>query len=86
MSRLFATGVMMTALAFTAAAQDWYHEREDRFRGDQWRPHLFAEVRTDLDHVWSGRAAERERARLQKTEDELTKMQGVCDIEVIKHR
>jgi len=36
-------------------------------------------VRTDLEHVWSGRAAEKERARLQKTEEELTKMQADLD-------
>jgi hypothetical protein len=55
MSRLLTTGVIMTTLAFSVAAQDWYHEREGRFRGEQWRSHLFAHVRTDLDHVWSGR-------------------------------
>jgi hypothetical protein len=79
MTRFLNTAVMMTALALSVAAQDWYHDREERFRGDQWRPHLFTYVRTDLDHVWSGRAAEKERARLQKTEEELTKMQADLD-------
>jgi len=41
--------------------------------------HLFQYVRTDLEHVWSGRAADRERQRLQKTEEELTKMQADLD-------
>src|SRR5215475_13809135 len=43
-------------LGFSAAAQaqDWYHDRDARYRGDQWRSHVFAEVRTDLDHIWSG--------------------------------
>jgi len=73
------TAVVMAALAFSAAAQDWYHDREERFRGEEWRAHLFAHVRTDLDHVWSGRASDRERARLQRTEEELGKMQGDLD-------
>ena len=79
MSRLLATGVIMTALASSVAAQDWYHEREERFRGEQWRAHLFMHVRTDLDHVWAGRAADRERERLQRTKEELTKMQADLD-------
>ena len=79
MSRLLTAGVMMTALAFSVVAQDWYHDREERFRGEQWRSHLFAHVRTDLEHVWSGRASDKERARLQRTEEELTKMQADLD-------
>ena len=79
MTRFLSTGVMMTALALSVAAQDWYHDRDESFRGDQWKPHLFTYVRTDLDHVSSGRAADKERARLQKTEEELTKMQADLD-------
>src|SRR5579871_2962141 len=45
MIRLLTTGIILTALAASAAAQDWYHEREERFRGEQWRPHLFMHVR-----------------------------------------
>ena len=36
-------------------------------------------MRTDLDHVWSGHAADKERERLQKTEEELTQMQSDLD-------
>jgi hypothetical protein len=79
MRQLFTTGVILTALAMSVAAQDWYQEREDRFRGDEWRSHIFTQVRTDLEHVWSGHAAERERDRLVKTEQELTKMQADLD-------
>ena len=79
MKKLLTAGVIMMALALSASAQDWYHEREDRFRGDAWRPHIFTHVRTDLDHVWSGRASDKERARLQRTEEELTKMQADLD-------
>lgn len=71
--------LLITALAVTASAQDWYHDRDARFHGDRWRPHLFEYVRTDLEHVWSGRAAERERERLQRTEEELSKMQADLD-------
>ena len=79
MSQFVRAIVMVSAFVFSAVAQDWYHEREERFRGEQWRPHLFMHVRTDLEHVWSGRAADRERQRLNKTKAELTKMQADLD-------
>ena len=79
MSQRLTIGAIVTALALTAAAQDWYQQRAERFRGDQWRPHIFDQVGTDLDHVWSGKAADRERDRLKKTEEELTKMQADLD-------
>lgn len=79
MTRLLSAAVIMAALTFSVAAQDWYHEREERYRGEQWRAHLFEHVRADLDHVWSGRASEKERARLQRTEEELTRMQADLD-------
>lgn len=67
---------MMAAFSCYGAAQDWYHEREERYRGEEWRAHLFREVRADLEHVWAPRAGEKERVRLQKTEEELTRMQA----------
>ena len=79
MKQLFTTGILMAALTISAAAQDWYHQREDRFHGDEWKSHIFMQVRTDLEHVWSGHAAEREHDRLVKTEQELTKMQADLD-------
>lgn len=69
--------VSVTSLAF---AQDWYREREERYRGDQWRPHVFSHVRQDLDHIWSARnASEKENARLERTKEELAKMQADLD-------
>lgn len=79
MRQLLTTGVIMATLTIGAFAQDWYHDREERFRGDEWRSHVFMQVRTDLEHVWSGHAAERERDRIVKTEQELTKMQADLD-------
>jgi len=79
MQRFLTIGVIMTALALTAVAQDWYHEREERFRGEQWRAHVFVHVRSDLEHVWSGRASDKERKRIERTEEELTKMQADLD-------
>jgi hypothetical protein len=80
MKRTFTAGVVLAALAFSAAAQDWYHDRDERLRGEAWRPHLFMYVRTDLEHVWSAvKASEQERTRLEKTKEELTKMQTDLD-------
>ncbi len=73
-------GLMIAALAFSAAAQDWYHDRDERFRGEDWRPHIFMHVRSDLDHVWSAvRASDKERTRLERTKEELTRMQADLD-------
>jgi len=80
MTQTFKVGMIVAALAFTAVAQDWYHDREERFRGERWRPHVFMQVRTDLEHVWSAnRASDRERGRLERTKQELTRMQGDLD-------
>ncbi len=79
MKRLLTVSVLLAAFAFGAAAQDWYHQREERYRGEGWRSHIFLQVRTDLEHVWSGHAADRERKRLGRTEGELTQMQADLD-------
>ena len=76
---LVTAGLIMAAFMPIAIAQDWYHDRDERFRGEEWRHHLFAHVRTDLEHVWAGRAADRERDRLVRTEEELSKMQADLD-------
>ncbi len=71
---------MLAALAVSAMAQDWYRDRDERFRGEEWRTHVFMHVRTDLEHVWSAvRASDKERKRLATTEQELTKIQADFD-------
>ena len=72
-------GVIVAAFVSGVAAQDWYRDREERYRGEQWRAHVFVHVRTDLEHVWSGRAADKERKRIETTEAELTKLQADLD-------
>ena len=80
MNRSLTIGVILAGFALSAAAQDWYHERDERFRGEEWRSHIFMHVRTDVEHVWSAvRASDNERARLEKTKQELTKMQADLD-------
>jgi hypothetical protein len=74
-----ATAFLLLAGAAIAQAPDWYQQREERYSGEEWRLHLFADVRTDLEHVWGGLAKDKELARLQRTEDELTKMQADLD-------
>jgi hypothetical protein len=72
--------LLLASMTAIASAQDWYHDREARYQGEQWRPQVFSQVRTDLDHVWSARgASEKENARLDRTKEELTKMQGDLD-------
>jgi hypothetical protein len=75
------TAVLILAFAASiACAQDWYHDRDSRYQGEQWRPQVFAHVRTDLDHIWSAReASEKENQRLDRTKEELAKMQGDLD-------
>ena len=80
MRRTFTAYAIVAALAFSAAAQDWYRDREKRFRGEEWRPHIFVHVRTDLEHVWSAdRASDKERRRLERTKEELVQMQADLD-------
>jgi hypothetical protein len=77
MRHIITTGLVIAALAAGAWAQDWYHERGERYQGEEWRAHIFDNVRTDLEHIWSTfRASDRERARLDKTKEELYKMQA----------
>lgn len=67
----------VTSIAF---AQDWYHDRDERYRGEEWRAHVFSHVGQDLDHIWSARnASEKENRRLARTKDELAKMQADLD-------
>jgi hypothetical protein len=80
MKRIFTAGIIAGALVCSAAAQDWYHDREERFRGEEWRKSVFIHVRTDLEHIWSAnRASDKERRRLERTKQELTQMQGDFD-------
>ena len=77
MRQTITVGLIMAALAVSAVGQDWYHEREERFRGEQWRSHIFLHVRTDLEHIRSAfQASSKERRRLERTREELSKMQA----------
>ena len=78
MKQIYKAGLMMLAcFALTVGAQDWYHERDGRFQNEEWRGHLFAHVRTDLDHVqsvtWPGG---HDRYRLDKTKQKLDELQA----------
>jgi hypothetical protein len=79
--RIFAAGAILSAcFALNVAAQDWYHDREERFRDEHWRAHVFEHVKADLDHIGSARwAAGRERRRLERTDQELTDLQAKLD-------
>lgn len=81
MKRNFQAGLIMLAcFGFHAVAQDWYHNREGRFQGEEWRAHVFEDVRMDLDHVGSAIwASGKERVRLDRTKEELAQLQGKLD-------
>jgi hypothetical protein len=72
--------LVLASVTSIASAQDWYHDRDARYQGEQWRAQVFAQVRSDLDHIWSARgASEKENARLDRTREELAKMQADLD-------
>ena|SRR5215469_806335 len=80
MKRTFTAFILFATLALSAIAQDWYHDRDTRYRGEAWRAHVFINVRTDLEHTWSAvRASDKERARLDRTKQELSKIQADFD-------
>lgn len=63
--------------AALAQAPDWYEHREERFRGENWRAHMFAEVREDLDHVQSKTfPVGRDEFRLVRTKQQLDELQS----------
>jgi hypothetical protein len=77
MNHFFKVGIMMLAcFGMNLAAQDWYHDREMRFHGEEWRGHIFEHVRTDMDHIGSAVfASPKEQNRLQRTKFQLGELQ-----------
>ena len=72
--------LIVAVFAMSASAQDWYHDRDARYQGEQWHAQVFTQVRSDLDHVWSARgASEKENTRLDRTKEELTELQAKLD-------
>ncbi len=77
--QLFKVSLTLLAAAGCMFSQDWHHERDQFFRGN-WHGHIFIQVRNDLDHIYSaGASADRERARLERTKEELTGLQAKLD-------
>jgi len=63
--------------AALAQPPDWYAHRDERWRGEHWRAHLFAEVKEDLDHVQSKTfPISRDEYRLVRTKQQLDELQG----------
>ena len=80
MKRNITAGLVLVAfVTLSAVAQDWYANRDARYQGEQSRSQLFTQVRSDLDHVWSRGASEKENTRLDKTKEELTELQAKLD-------
>ena len=77
MRHIVSVGLLLACLGANVIAQDWHHDREERYRDEHWRGHVFVDVRSDLEHIWSAdRAKEKERRRLDKTKEELTDLQS----------
>jgi hypothetical protein len=75
-------GALLVAFSLVGSsfAQDWYHQREQAFAGDNWRPQLFSQVRSDLDHIYSAQAAGgHENHRIEQTKERLAKLQDDMD-------
>jgi len=76
------TGLVLFGLTASVQAQrprddDSYHrDRDDYYRGDQWRARMFEKVRDDLNHVqttWFGSGGDE--YRLAKARQELDELQ-----------
>jgi hypothetical protein len=78
--------VSLAAVAFAGvvfagqAGGDWHHNREEFFRGEGWHAHVFAQVRDDLNNIYTaGAASDKERHRIERTQEELTALQAKLD-------
>jgi len=75
--RNIAAAAAFLIIAGAAVAQDdWYRNREERFRNEHWRAHLFANVREDLDHVHTSIFAGRDELRIVRTKADLNELQN----------
>ena len=83
------TGFMLFGLTASMQAQrprddDSYHrDRDDYFRGDQWRARMFDRVRDDLNHVqttWFSGGGDQ--YRIDKAKQELNELQTA----MVEHR
>ncbi|MBV8549790.1 MAG: hypothetical protein JOY54_00715 [Acidobacteriaceae bacterium] len=72
--------LFLASVGFGVAGQDWYHNRDEYYRGEHWHAHVFARVHDDLDHIYTaGAASEKEQNRIQRTKEELTGLQAKLD-------
>lgn len=60
--------------------RDSYHrERDDAFRGADWRMHLFVRIREDLDHVQTVSFPGSDQYRIERARQELNQLQDLQD-------
>jgi hypothetical protein len=77
------TGLMLFGLTASMQAQrprddDSYHrDRDDYYRGDQWRARFFERIRDDLNHVQTSTfPLSRDEYRIARTKQELGELQN----------
>lgn len=71
-----AAAFLLLAGAALAQPPDWYQQREERYRGQNWRQHMFTEIKADLDHVQATTYGGRDEFRLVRTKQELDELQS----------
>jgi len=71
-----AAGLLLLAGLALAQNPDWYEHRNERFHGEAWRAHMFAEIREDLDHVQATAFTGRDEFRIARTKEELNELQA----------
>ena len=74
-----AAAMVILGGALLAQPPDWYAHRYERFQGNRWRAHLFAEVREDLNHVQATTFRGHDQYRIARTKEELGELQSDLD-------
>jgi hypothetical protein len=63
---------------FDRDGDSFHHDREEAFRRDDWRMHLFARIREDLDHIQASTFPfSRDQTRLVQAKRELDQLQDM---------
>lgn len=65
---------------------DWHQIHQEFFKGKDWRSHLFARVKDDIDHVRTEAYSGVDRSRLDNAELQLTILQSQVEGGIFDHQ